>query len=229
QFVISVALIVASTTIGNQMSYLRNRDLGFQKEQQVIIPLRSSTAKDIYPAFKNELISSSSISAVGASIYYPGIAHVLDWLLDKQGTPADQTKTVFMNRVDNSYLQTLGIQPVAGRLFSKEFPADTNNSIVLNEEAIKQFGFSSAQDAVGKNIAATRGDREVLFPIVGVVKNSHFKDFHTAIESYGFLLNRRPVYNYLIAHAKAGDIRSTLNRISASWSKLNPNEPFEYS
>ncbi|MFL5809384.1 MAG: ABC transporter permease, partial [Flavisolibacter sp.] len=113
--------------------------------------------------------------------------------------------------------------------FSKEYPADTNNSIVLNEEAIKQFGFKSAEDAVGKNIAATRGDREVLFPIVGVVKNFHFKDFHTSIESYGFLLNRRPDYNYLIAHARPGDIHSTLNGISASWSKLNPNEPFEYS
>ncbi|MFL5811384.1 MAG: ABC transporter permease, partial [Flavisolibacter sp.] len=164
QFVISVALIVASTTIGNQMSFLRNRDLGFQKEQQLVIPLRSSNAKAIYPAFKNELLSASSISSVGASIYYPGIANVTDWLLYKHGTPPDQTKTVYINRVDNSYLQTLGIRPVAGRLFSKEYPADTNNSIVLNEEAIKQFGFKSAEDAVGKNIAATRGDHEVLFP-----------------------------------------------------------------
>jgi putative ABC transport system permease protein len=229
QFVISVALIVASITIGNQMRYLRNKDLGFQKDQQLIIPLRTSTSKEIYPALKNELLSNTSISSAGASLYYPGIANVTDWLMYRQGTPADQTKTVFMNRVDDSYLQTLGMRLLAGRLFSKDFAADsTNNSIILNEQAVKDFGFKSPEDAVGKNIAATRNG-ELLFPIVGVVKDFHFKGLHSRIESYGFLLNRRQDYSYVIAHVKANDVRSTLDKVNASWSKLNPNEPFEYS
>ncbi|MGB8191613.1 MAG: ABC transporter permease, partial [Chitinophagaceae bacterium] len=118
QFVISVALIVASITISNQMNYVRKKDLGFQKDQQVVIPLRTSTAKNIYPSFKNELLANPAVSLTGASIYYPGINNVTDWLLYKQGNTPDQTKTVFINHVDNSYLQTLGIKPVAGRLFS---------------------------------------------------------------------------------------------------------------
>ena len=229
QFVISVALIVASLTIANQMSYLRNKDLGFQKDQQVVIPLRTSTAKSIYPSFKNELSAKSSVSSAGASIYYPGIPNVTDWLLYKQGNAPDQTKTVFMNRIDNSYLQTLGITPVAGRLFSKDFPGDTSNRIILNEQAIRQFEFASPEDAIGKNIAATRGDREVLFQIVGVVKDFHFKDLHAGIESYGFLLNRYQNYNYLIAHVKGNQIQGTLNEMTTAWTKLNPDEPFEYS
>lgn len=229
QFVISVALIVASTTISNQMSYLRNKDLGFQKDQQLIIPLRSSNARAMYATFRNELLTNPAVSNTGASIYYPGIANVTDWLLYKQGTPAEQTKTVFINRIDETYLQTLGITPVAGRLFSKDFPADTLNRMVINEQTVKAFGFASAEEAVGKNIAANWGGEEVLFPIIGVVKDFHFKDLHTGIESYGFLLSPRRSYTYLVAHIKGKNVQTALASISAAWAKLNPNEPFEYS
>jgi putative ABC transport system permease protein len=229
QFMISVALIVASITIGNQMRYMRTTDLGFEKDQQIIIPLRTSTAKEVYPSLKQALQSNSAISSVGASLYYPGIENVTDWLLYKQGTAPDQTHTVFMNRVDNSYLQTLGLHLSAGRLFSPEFPSDTANSIILNEQATKDFGFASPSDAIGKNIAATRNGQEVLFPIIGVVKDFHFKGFHSKIESYGFLLNRRPDYSYLVAHANPGNLSTALSSISSAWARLNPNEAFEYS
>jgi putative ABC transport system permease protein len=229
QFVISVALIVASTTISNQMSYLRNKDLGFQKDQQVVIPLRTTTARGAYTTLKNELQNNPAIAGTGASIYYPGITNVMDWLLYKQGDAPDQTKKMYMNYVDESFLQTLGMKTVAGRLFSKDFPGDTANRLVLNEQAVKEFGFASAEDAIGKNIAATRGGNEVLFPIVGVVKDFHFQDLHNNIESYGFLLNRRPEYTYLIAHIKGSNIQAALGSMNALWAKLNPNEPFEYT
>jgi putative ABC transport system permease protein len=210
------------------MHYLRNKDLGFQKNQQLVIPLRSTNAKEMYAAFKNELLNNPAITAAGASIYYPGITNVTDWLLYKQGTPSDQTKTVFINYVDETFLNTLDIQPVAGRLFSKAFPADTLNRIILNEEAVKQFGFLSPADAVGKNIAAER-DGEMLLQIVGVVKDFHFKGLHSTIESYGFLLNPTPDYNYLIAHSKTENLETALSNIGAAWKKLNAGEPFEYS
>ena len=229
QFVIAVALIVASVTISNQMRYLRNKDLGFTKDQQLVIPLRSSTAKEMYTSFKNDLMNNPAITAAGASIYYPGISNVTDWLLYKQGTPSDQTKTVFINRVDETFLNTLGIQTVAGRLFSKDFPADTLDRIILNEQAVKSFGFLSPQDAVGKNIAAQR-DGEVLFQIVGVVKDFHFKGLHSTIESYGFLRSRTTnSFNYLIAHIKGEKTEAALSSIAAAWQKRNPSEPFEYS
>jgi putative ABC transport system permease protein len=228
QFVISVALIVASVTISNQMNYLRNKDLGFQKDQQLIIPLRTTTAKDIYPSLKDKLLSNSAVSGAGATVFYPGINNSVDWLLYKKGGPVTDTKDIFINWTDNSYLQTLGITPVAGRLFSKEFPADTANSIIINEQAVKEFGFASPQASIGKNIAGDLGG-ERLFKIIGVVKDFHFKDLHSKIESFGFFLNKRPNFNYMIAHVKGGNMRSTLSSVGAAWNALNPTEPFEYS
>jgi len=229
QFVISVALIVASVTISNQMRFLRNKDLGFEKDQQVIIPLRTSTSKSIYPALKNELIANPAITGAGASIYYPGIVNVTDWLLYKQGTQPDQTRGIYMNWVDDSYLQTLNIQPVAGRLFSREFPADTNNRMVINEQAVRQFGFASPEEALGKNLVMMWNGEETLFPVVGVVRDFHFQELRSEIKAYGFLLNASTNYSYLVAHAKGTNIKPALAAIGNAWKKLNPNEPFEYS
>ena len=229
QFVIAVALIVASITIGNQMRYLRNKDLGFQKDQQLIVPLRTSTAKSVYASLKNSLATQAGIASVGASIYYPGIPNVMDWLLSKEGNRLDQTVDIFMNMVDESYLQTLGVKVVAGRLFSKEFPADSARRIIINEQAVKDFGFASPQDAIGKNLVMSWNGQQSLYPIIGVVKNFHFKELHSKIEPYGFLLGNPQDFTYLLVHTKGGNIKNTLRTVNAAWSKLNPNEPFEYS
>jgi putative ABC transport system permease protein len=228
QFVIAVALIIASVAISNQMRYLRNVDLGFNTGQQIIIPLRSSNAKEIYPALKDALLSNTSIDNAGASVYYPGIRNATDWLLYKQGNSPDQTRDIVINHVDNSFLQTLNVQLEKGRLFSKDFPADTANSMIINEQAVKDFGFPSAQDAIGKNIVADFGE-PVYFNIVGVVKDFHFEGLQSQIKPFGFLLNRRPDYNYLIAHVSAGNVKAALSAVNAEWTQLNPNEPFEYS
>ena len=233
QFVISVVLIVASVVIVNQMRFMRNKDLGFEKDQQVIIPLRSNIAKQIYTSLKNELAKEPSIKSVGAARYYPGIMHPSDMPLYKEGLTMQDAKRVFMNYIDESYLQTLGIKPVAGRIYSKEFfTADTSGSsprVVLNEEAIKQIGFSSSQDAIGKNVKIDYQGKTFSLQVIGVVKDFHFKDLHVPIEPYGFQLNTGNSFTYLFAHAGTNNINATLKAIETAWHKLNPNEPFEYS
>ena len=228
QFVISVGLIVASVTINNQMKYMQSKDLGFEKDQQIIIPMRSGASKNIYAALKAELEKNPQISGTGASLYYPGIMNPSDMPLYKEGGNMNTAKKVFMNWVDESFLQTLAIKPAAGRLFSKEFPADTNARMILNQEAVKQIGFTNDEDAIGKNVVIDWQGQSYRWEIIGVVKNFHFKDLHSEIEPCGFQLNNRPQFNYLIAHAKADNISSVLASMETTWRGLNPNEPFEY-
>lgn len=229
QFVISVVLIVASVVINKQMHYMRSKDWGFTKEQQVIIPMRSATSKNIYTSLKNEIGRNPHIQSVGASMYYPGIMNPSDMPLYKEGNSMNEAKRVFMNWIDDGFLQTLNMQPVAGRLFSKEFPSDTNLRMVLNEQAIRQLGFASAEKSIGKYAVIDWQGETYKFEIIGVVKDFHFQDLHVPIEPYGFQLNNVPQYNYVIAHADAGNLNGVLKSIEASWQKLNPDEPFEYS
>lgn len=229
QFIISVVLIVASVVIMDQMKYLRSTDLGFAKDQQLVIPLRSTIAKNIYASLKNEIRNNPKVQNVGATLFYPGIVNPSDMGVYREGKTVNDIVDVHTNWVDESLLQTLGITPVAGRIFSKDFPSDTNSRMILNEAAIKKMGFKSPQDAVGSRIKFDWRGETYSWTIIGVVKDFHFQDLHVPIEPYGFQLNNQPQFNYLIVHAKASDVASLLSSVSASWHKLNPNEPFEYS
>jgi putative ABC transport system permease protein len=231
QFVISVVLIVASIVIADQMKFIRSKDLGFTKDQQIILPLRSSTAKKLYRSLKNELAGQSYMQSVGASMYYPGIFNASDSFLYKEGQTMDKSKRVlvFINRGDNSLLQTFNIKAVAGRLFSEKFPADTNSRIILNETAVRELGFASVSEAVDKWVAMDWEGVNYRFDIVGVVKDFHFKDLHEPIEPYGILLGKDNDYNYLIAHTRSENIGSSLALLENAWHKINPAEPFDFS
>ena len=229
QFIISVVLIVASVVIAKQMNYLRSADLGFAKDQQVVIPLRSNNAKNMYASFRNELLKHSDVTNVGASLYYPGISNVSDNIFFKDGESMQQGKDVKMNYIDTRFLQTLNIKPVAGRLYSDDYYAeDTTGTIVLNETAAKLFGFTKATQAVNQKLHFTFNNSTYNFNIIGVVKDFHYEDLHLPIGPYGFQLNTQQ-YNYMIVHVKPGNVTASLASIQNTWHNLNASEPFDYS
>ncbi|WP_077923247.1 ABC transporter permease [Spirosoma sp. 209] len=229
QFTLSVMLMIALVVIARQMNYLRSADLGFASAHQLIIPLRSETAKTSYPALKQALVSTAQVRSVGASAYYPGIFNPEDARLYGEKQVAADAKVTRMNRVDATYLHTMGIEPVAGRLFSVQFPGDTSNRVILNEKAVKELGYPSAQAAIGKPAIANRDSENYRSIIVGVVKDFHFEDLHVPITPFGFTLNLNGNYNYVVVNLKPGDMQSTLQSLGSVWQRFNYAEPFEYS
>ena len=230
QFVISAGLILASLVIGQQMKFLQSKDLGFQKEQQIVLPLSSKAAINAYPSLKAELARDSRIERVGGTRYYPGIMNASDSGFRREGQTVEQSIMTRRNRVDVDFLQTLDFQPVAGRLFSAEFPTDTLLKLVINETGAKKYGFTSAQEAIGQKIMFEWNGQEYRYDIIGVVRDFHFENLHEPISAYAFELNTGPDYNYLIARAKAGsDLPGLLATIGNTWKKLVPGEPLEYT
>jgi putative ABC transport system permease protein len=229
QFVISIVLIIASVVIADQMRFLRLKDLGFIKDQQIVVPLRTATAKENIPAFRNAVANISGVGSIGAGMAYPGVFHPQDWLMYRQGQSMNSSRQVYINMVDDNFLQTLGVNVLAGRLFSREFPADTLTRFVVNEETVKQFGFASPQEAVGKWLAFDWNGEQRQFTIIGVVKNFHFKDLHEQIEPFAFRMYNDADFNYFVARTNGSSLRQSLAGLETSWKKLNPNEPFEYS
>jgi putative ABC transport system permease protein len=227
QFMISVTLIVSTVVINDQMNYLRNQDLGFDKVGQVVIPLRGSTAKGLNVAFEDEFQRIGQVISSGAAAYYPGLSNPSDNLFYRDGQNAQEAQRTRMNYVDYGYMTTLGLKAIAGRVFSKEFPGDTANRIILNESAVKAMGFPSPAAAVGnwvKSVFQGQTDRN---QVVGVIKDFHFEDLHTVITPYAFKLSGGG--SYLIVHARPGAPGPLLASLQAAWHKLDPNEPFEYS
>jgi putative ABC transport system permease protein len=227
QFTISCLLIVASVVISNQMNFMRTTDLGFTKDQQIVIPMRNEAAKLNYAAMKNSLMQSNLIKSVGAAVYYPGIFNAEDGRFTREGKTADEAVNASTNRVDFDFLKTLDIKTLAGRSFSTDFQADTNTtSIIFNEKAIQKLGFATPAEAIGQKVS-TNWTADVT--IVGVVKDFHYEDLSEPIKPFGFTVSRQPFYNYLIAHANTADLNQIIKTAETTWQKLNPNEPFEYS
>lgn len=229
QFFISAILIIASVVISNQMDYLRSKDLGFNKEQELIIPFRSNAAKNTYASLKGEVAKLPEVVSVGAATYYPGIFNPEDRGFFREGSTVDQAQITHYNHIDESFIQTLGIKLIAGRTFSKEFPGDTARSIILNEEAVVKLGFANATEAIGKKLFTQGDGSDNVSDIIGVVKNFHFRDLHMPISPFAFGLSRNSRFNYLIVHTQTKNMADMLHRIGQTWQKFNAAEPFEYN
>jgi putative ABC transport system permease protein len=230
QYSISVVLIISAIIISRQMLFLRSVDMGFIQDRQLVVPLPSRLARSIYPAFRQELEKNSRILSVGASAYYPGISNPSSDNFHREGLGVDAGPLINLNHIDENYLQTLDIKPVAGRLYSREFVrSDRNRHMILNEVAVEKLGFTSPDDAIGKRIISVYKSIADTFEVTGVVKDFHFEDLHRPIDSYGFFLDSNIVYNYVVVHAGPGNPDALVASVAAAWHQLDPGEPFDYS
>jgi len=229
QFVVSVILIIASAVMSGQMNFIKTKDMGFEKNQQVIIPLRSVTAQNIYLPLKEELRSIPSVVSSAGARFYPGIFNSNNSMMYSAEESADASNLVYMNTIDEDYIKTLKLKPVTGRMFSKEFPADAGSKIIVNEELIKKMHFTSCEEALGKVINHDWEGGRDSYEIIGVVKDFHFEGFREQINPYAFVFSLNADKSYLIVHLNTSNTASSLSAIKAAWNKLNPAEPFEYS
>ena len=227
QFTISICLILGAVVTIKQLNFLDNQQLGFNKNQQIILPLQDKNAIKNYDAFKNELLKNPAVKNITSGSTYPGVPNVEDMLFYPEGKTIKDIKDVHLATVGDDYFKTLGFTILSGRGFSKEFTADSN-SIVLNEAALKEFGYD-VTTAVGKKIYFDFQGTHNTMEIVGVVKNFNFESLYNSIKPFGFTTSLGNKYSYLIANVATKNYPNLLKDIKYSWSKINPDIPFSYS
>ncbi|HTI08297.1 MAG TPA: ABC transporter permease [Puia sp.] len=228
QFTVSICLVSGAIIIWKQLNLLKNQDLGFNKNRQIILPLEqgylNSEAK--YTPLKNELLKIPGVKAVTSGSAYPGLPNLNDMLFYAEGKSVSDVVDVHLSSIENDYIRDLGIKLLSGRSFSKEFRADSAG-IILNEEAVKQLGYT-VENAVGKKVQYDFNGHSTL-QIVGVVKNFNFESLHESIKPFGFttgIFSNK--YGYLIASITTNDYTGLLSELEKSWTKLNPETPFVY-
>ncbi|WP_373511600.1 ABC transporter permease [Persicitalea sp.] len=228
QFVISIGLVVATIVIQGQMKFMREQPLGFDQDQQVVIPLRNEQSRKAYRALRNELLQNSQISGAAGTGYYPGILNPSDFGLYRPDQTISEKAVTKSNWVSPEFMEVLGFKVLAGRMLSKEFMGDTaNKTMVVNEAILRKFNIP-LEKAVGQKLNHGSDGTQSL-EIVGVVQDFHFADLHQVIEPYAFFLNPEDSYNYLIAHVNTAETSKVLPFIESKWKTLVPDEPFTYS
>jgi len=222
QFALAIILISGTIVVYNQLGFIKNAKLGFDKNNLIHMPLRVNVPK--YEVLKNRLFQNPGILGVTASDYLLTSVRSGTSSADWEGKAPNTQIQMNILSVDYDYLKTYKMEMREGRFFSKEFPSDPSGSIVINESAVKEMGI---QSPVGKRITPGKTD----YRIIGVIKNFHYKSVHRRIEPLIIKMFKPGVpgaNGYLTVRIYPDNISEKINFLETIWKEYNPGYPFEY-
>ena len=225
QFAISIALIIATAITIQQLNYLNTRDLGFDKDKVITLPLYSELEEG-YDSFYNELTKSSSIKNVGLSSRLP-----TGRLLDSQGNASVMKGDSLVDSgvgpkyvaADHEFFDTYNIKIAAGRNFSKSIPTDDSLAFIINEAAIRKIGWKSNEEGLNGDFqyGGTKGK------LIGVVKDFHFESLHQEITPMIFLISKGN-YNNISVKIAGESMQEGIEHLQKVWKEFLPLRPFDY-
>lgn len=228
QFVIAIFLVAATIIVVNQVSYIQNKKLGYNREQVVVLPVDRKT-KATYEQLKSAIKTNPNVVSITGAYEDPTSIGWGDGVTTDDG---NGKKELSLNAtpVDLDYLKTMGMELAAGRDFvasdfaTQDTSANYENyrsTYILNEKAAKDLGWT-AEQAIGKIIS-----RSTPGPVVGVVKDFHFESLHTPIGPLLIFLDTGLVTKMFVK-VKATETASTMANLSAMWKARVPHRPFDY-
>ena len=224
QFATSIILIVGTIVIYKQLQYIQTRDLGFKKDQILIINGADALQQNI-KAFKNSVLAMTGVISGTLSGYLPvsnssrsDNSYSKDAVMDTKNGIDMQTW-----RIDEDYIRTMGMDITKGRNFSHEFPSDSN-AIIINETTA---GFLGYPDPIGKKIYTTdEKNKTISYNIIGVIRNFNFESLHQPIGPLCFFLSS---YADLASFkVNTQNINGLIAQIENKWKTLAPGMPFSY-
>ncbi|UCE22505.1 MAG: FtsX-like permease family protein, partial [Candidatus Aminicenantes bacterium] len=225
QFAISVMLIIGTLTMYKQFNFMKNQYLGFEKEQKLILPLRGGiNIQENFAAVKDMFSKHASVTGVTVSSTVPGRG-VSNFAIRLVGEEDDKNQSMFHMYFDDDFIPDYGIGMVAGRAFQKEMKTDFMGAFLINEAAVKAFGWSSPEEALGKRLLTGHGGR--TNPIIGVTKNFHYRGLQSEVEP---LVMEFLPWNFrcITLSINISNLNETLVFVKSQWKALWPGHPFEH-
>jgi putative ABC transport system permease protein len=221
QFTISIMLIVGTLVVYTQLNYMRNQNLGFAKEQMMVI--NTSWDKNREP-FKESLAAIPGVLSSSFSNGVPGGDHNSAYT-QVQNKDGDMQKTNLDGLfVDYNFIPLYQLKLVAGRNFSKQFGTDTTQAMILNEAATRLLGYAKPRDAIGRKFDQWGRTGQ----IIGVLKDFHYQSLQQVIKPFTMRMDGWGD-GIITVKISGANLKGTIEAIEKKWAQLIPNRPFEYS
>ncbi len=221
QFALSISLMIGTLSTRNQLKYCMSRNLGFDKENVISIPVRDVKTILEFDSVKDNLLQHPEILSVARSSSVPGKTLGRRGFLP-EGNEWAPRYSIF---VDHDFIPTMGIELKEGRNFSRDFGTDIEEAYIINEAAAEEFGWDSA---VGKRLI-WKGDRNNKGQVIGMVKNFHFKSLHQKVEPIILhMLPERSGFSYMTVKIRTQNIFHLMKEMGNIWERFFPNLPFEF-
>ena len=231
QFLVSISVVIATILMALQMQYIANKPLGFDRDNKVVVTLRSVEVLRKMEVIKNELLSHSAISGVAQSSYVPGVD--VNATLRQVETEAGNMEITSVNRIlaGDDFVKVMNIEVLEGRDFSKRFLTDIGTSVLVNETLVAKMGW---EDPIGKRILP--GNSRV----VGVIRDFHFESLHQPVNPMILrpfppnsldnvpLVQQNLISRAVIINIDPNNAAQALNHIESVITQFDPEHPFEY-
>lgn len=225
QFAASIILIIGTFVVYNQLHYIQNKKLGYNKEQVLILE-NTYLLGDQAKSFKDEMLSYPQVVSATISGYLPVPSNRDNTAVLPDGERSSKRATSMQNWVvDHDYIKTLGMRIVQGRDFSRDFSTDTEAAI-LNQAAAEHFGWDQP---VGRKIGRMINSRGgfALYGVIGIVEDFHFETLKDTIGPLVMFLGRSE--GRISFRIQTEDVAGTIGILRNEWTEFLPNQPFEYS
>jgi len=229
QFALSGVLIIGTMIVSGQQRYIRNKDLGLNKENVMIIPIRDTAfINNKMQSFKDELLKLPDIKGVSSSALVPPLmASKVVFLIEKDSSMVELATSFSI--VDHEFIDVMQMKILEGRNFEKSRTSDLTQSFIVNETAVKAFGWGN--NALGKRIKfgidPATGNAQRDGVVIGVVKDFHFTSIHNAIEPFIFIVSRNPL-TYFYVRTSDDDVPATIESVRKLQTDLGNTLPFNY-
>ncbi len=228
QFFIAIVMIIGTFVVSDQLKYLKNTDLGFDKEHVVVMELQDSAFRSKVEVFREDLLQSPHIEEVSNSTGVPGDVSWIQVMLVEQESEMKEF-AVILSQCDYHFPELLGLEFIEGRDFDENMGTDDTAAVIINETAARQFGWKG--EALGKKIhygfdLEKQGGR--IMKVIGVVKDFHFTSLHNTIEPIILFISPIPRY-YVSARVREGHMKTALEHIEKAWIDNGAQRPFDYT
>ena len=224
QFTVSIVIIIGSIIVYNQLSFMTKKDLGFDKENLIIIRRPDSFYKQM-KSFRNQVLQIPGVEKVGFSFAVPGEVFNNNAFF-RDDDPDKNTYLINQTSVSFDFPQTLGVSLVSGRFFSTEYGTDSS-AVLINEAAVKSLGLT---DPVGKYILQPRGPQQFRkLEIIGVMKDFNIESMHKAITPVVFtVLFESQGDQFATVRVSGKNVAGTVKSIENIWKTFTTRQPFQY-
>ncbi|SNS95511.1 putative ABC transport system permease protein [Ekhidna lutea] len=220
QFIITIGLLAGSIIIYQQISYIQDKDLGYDKSALAVLRVPGQSLLQKADVLKNQLNSIQRVSGVAIG---GGRMDGDNGNVPVKTPDMEESKPIFIDGVDYGYFEMLGIPMVAGREFDKSYPTDSAGAVIINEKAVRYMGYSSPEEAIGRQIQVGQirtGN------IVGVVADYHFSSLHNDIGPLA-IMYPRTLQEDVYIRVEPGNMLELVEEIEAKWSSIFPDLPFD--
>jgi len=225
QFTISIILIISTIVLFKQLSFMKGQYLGFDKEQKLVIPFQGwNPLEHNYEMIKNEFSAHPSISEASACSRVPGQG-AGSFMTNLMGEDENKNQMMFYLLCDHDFIPQYNIKMLTGRSFKKEIGTDSSGACIINEAAVKSFGWDSPQEAIGKRLREGLYGLEV--EIIGVAKDFHYRSLQIEVEP--LIIEMLPqMFSQISLTFYSPSVKEALSWIERRWNELFPGKPFEY-